>query len=218
MTARHPIALAAAAVLLLAVPPLAGAATARDPADSPGPLDLVKVKVGQKDARLKVRIGVSSPLPRLRELRPHPAFEKRKAERYLCLNFAAHSIGRRLYCPAGSTRKGRIDVGVSVVGKQSVRGKGKVRARIERSKRGMVLELGLEAARDRAGQAELLGVEQLVRAGVRSRSGTWRDDLCRPCARRGRVKTEINPVRRVGCTGVGHGTSATGRAGTSGWR
>ena len=202
--------LVAVALLALALPTAAGAAIARDPADTPGPLDLVKVKVGQHDTRLKARIGVSSPLPRLRELRPHPAFGKRKAERYLCLNLAAHSIGRRLYCAAGSTRKGRIDLGVSVVGKHSVRGKGSVGARIARSKRGIVLEIGLKALGIDPGKLSF------------SASSSWYGPACVPdrprgaavCVDRapaeGAAKTEINPVRRVGCTGVRHGTFSHG--------
>ncbi len=196
--------LTVAAALL--APAAAGTATARDSADTPGPLDIVKVKVGQKDTRLKARLGVSSPLPRLRELRPHPAFENGKAERYLCLNLAAHSIGRRLYCPSGRSRHGRISVGVSVVGKKSVRGKGSVNARIKRSKRGLVLEFGLAALGIDPGKLSF------------SAASSWYGPACVPGGKRaatvctdrapnrGSVKTRINPVRRVGCTGVGHGT------------
>ena len=50
-----------------------------------------------------------------------------------------------------------------------------------------------EAARDRSGQAQLLGVDQLVRAGLRSRSATWRDRLRRPCSRRGRGQDRDQP-------------------------
>lgn len=190
----------------LLFPAGAGAAAAHDPPDTPGPLDLVKLKAGQETTKLKARIGVSSPLPRLSKLRLHPAFENGKAERYLCLNLAARSIGRRLYCPAGHPRKGRISVGVSVVGKRTIRGKGSVRARIERSKRGMVLRFGL---------AEI-GLEPgKLRFSART---SWYGPACVPGGKRGpavctdrapangSVKTEINPVRRVGCTGVGHGT------------
>ena len=102
---RAAVMVLAFALASLVAAPLAGAATARDRPDTPGPLDLVKVRVGEQETKLKVRIGVSSPLPRLRELRPHPAFEAGKAERYLCLNLASHSIGRRLYCPAGVTKR-----------------------------------------------------------------------------------------------------------------
>jgi peptidoglycan/xylan/chitin deacetylase (PgdA/CDA1 family) len=184
----------------------ATAATAHDPADSPGPLDLVRVKVGQENTKLKARIGVASPLPRLAALRLHPAFEKGKEERYLCLNLAARSIGRRLYCPAGRARGGRIAVGVSVVGKRTVRGHGSVRARIERSKRGFVLRLSLAD----------LGIEP-GRLGF-SASSSWYGPACVPAGARGdavctdrapprgAVRTEIVPVRRVGCTGVGRGT------------
>jgi len=194
-----------ATALLAAAPQAAAAATAHDPPDIPGPLDLVKVKVAQEGAKLRARIGTSSPLPRLRELRAHPAFEPGRAERYLCLNLAAHSIGRRLYCPAGRVRHGRIAVGVSVVGKRSIRGKGSVRARIERSKRGMVLRIGLGA----------LGIDP-GRLGFSARSG-WYGPACVPGAGRGpavcvdrappegAAHTRINPLRRVGCTGVGHG-------------
>ncbi len=207
---RPPSTALALAVLALVLPASAGAATARDPADTPGPLDLVKVKVGQDDTKLKARIGVSSPLPNLSQLRPHPAFEKGREERYLCLNLAAHSIGRRLYCPAGGIRKGRIAVGVSVVGKRTIRGKGSVRAAIERSKRGMVLRLSLAKLGIKPGK---LGF---------SASSSWYGPACVPGGKRGpaictdrapsrgAVKTEINPVRRVGCTGVGHGTVSRG--------
>jgi len=200
------VAFVVAASAALALPAAAGAATAHDPPDVPGPLDLVKVEVGQDGASLKARIGVSSPLPRTAELRLHPAFEKGKVERYLCLNLAAKSIGRRLYCPAGHTRSGRIAVGVSVVGKRTIRGKGSVRARIERSKRGMVLRLRLAQ----------LGIEP-GRLGY-SASSSWYGPACVPgrlrdaavCVDRapakGAVKTRIHPLRRIGCTGVGHGT------------
>ena len=199
-------ALATVALAALALPAAAGAATAHDPPDSPGPLDLVAVKVGQDDASLVARIAVSSPLPRTAELRLHPAFEKRKAERYLCLNLAAHSIGRRLYCPAGHAHHGRIDVGVSVVGKRAIRGKGSIRARIERSKREVVLRLGLAR----------LGIEP-GRLGY-SASSSWYGPACVPGHRRGpavcvdrapargAVKTRVHPLRRTGCRGVGHGT------------
>ena len=56
-------AVAALALASLVAAPAAGAASARDRPDTPGPLDLVKVEVGQKETKLKVRIGVSSPLP-----------------------------------------------------------------------------------------------------------------------------------------------------------
>ncbi|MFN8112087.1 MAG: polysaccharide deacetylase family protein [Solirubrobacterales bacterium] len=202
--------LALAALALLVAPAASVAATAHDPADSPGPLDLVKVKVGQDATRLKARIGVSSPLPRTAELRLHPAFEKGKPERYLCLNLAARSIGRRLYCPAGHAHDGRIPVGVSVVGKHSIRGNGSVDAAIERSKRGMVLRLGLDE----------LGIDP-GRLGF-SAASSWYGPACVPGGSRGdavctdrapdegAVATEINPVRRVGCTGVGRGTVHSG--------
>jgi peptidoglycan/xylan/chitin deacetylase (PgdA/CDA1 family) len=196
--------LTALGLLLAAAPALA--ASANDPADSPGPLDLVKVRVGQDDTKLKARVGVASPLPRLTALRLHPAFEKGKAERYLCFNLAAHSIGRRLYCPAGRVHDGRIGVGVSVVGKRSVRGKGSVTARIERSKRGLLLRMPLSG----------LGIEP-GRLGF-SASSSWYGPACVPGGERGgavcvdrappkgAVRTEIVPVRRVGCTGIGQGT------------
>ncbi len=181
-------------------------------ADTPGPLDLVKVEVGQQETKLKVRIGVSSPLPRLRELRPHPAFEKGKAERYLCLNLASHSIGRRLYCPAGDTKRGHVAVGVNVVGKRGIRGNGSVAAKVERSKRGLVLRFGLGALGIESGQAELLGGDELVRAGLRAEGLPRRDRLRRPGAAQGAVKTRIYPVRRVGCTGLGRHTVRSGPA------
>jgi len=200
-----------AAALLLAAAPRAGAAsTAHDPPDIPGPLDLVKVRVAQQDTKLSARIGTSSPLPRLAALRPHPAFVTGKAERYLCLNLAARSIGRRLYCPAGRIRGGRIDVGVNVVGKRSIRGKGSVRARIERSKRGIVLRFGLGE----------LGVEP-GGLGFSARS-SWSGPGCVPKAGRGpavcvdrappegAVRTRIHPLRRVGCRGVGSGRVFSG--------
>jgi peptidoglycan/xylan/chitin deacetylase (PgdA/CDA1 family) len=198
----------ALAVLFGAAP--AHAASANDPADSPGPLDLVKVRVGQDDTKLKARAGAASPLPKLTALRLHPAFEKGKAERYLCFNLAAPSIGRRLYCPAGRVHDGRIGVGVSVVGKRTVRGKGSVTARIERSKRGLLLRLSLSG----------LGIEP-GRLSF-SASSSWFGPACVPggergvavCADRappkGAVKTEIVPVRRVGCAGIGHGTVSRG--------
>jgi peptidoglycan/xylan/chitin deacetylase (PgdA/CDA1 family) len=207
------VALAAATVGVLAAPSLAGAATARDRPDTPGPLDLVRVKVGQDDTKLKVRIGVSSPLPRLRELRPHPAFEQGKAERYLCLNLASHSIGRRLYCPAGTTKRGRIAVGVNVVGKRGIRGRGSVGAKIEQSKRGLVLRVGLGAIGIEPGKLSF------------SAATSWYGPACVPKGHReatvcvdrappkGAVKTRIHPVRRVGCAGVGHGTVHSGPGG-----
>ncbi len=207
------IALLCSAVLaLLAAATPATAATVHDPPDSPGPLDLVKVKVGQENTKLKARVGVASPLPRLAGLRLHPAFEEGKEERYLCLNLAARSIGRRLYCPAGKPRRGRIAVGVSVVGRRTVRGKGSVTARIERSERGLVLRFSLAG----------LGIEP-GRLGF-SASSSWYGPACVPgdargatvCVDRappqGAVRTEIRPLRRVGCAGVGHGTVHSGPA------
>ena len=168
--------LALALLVAFVLAPAAGAATARDRPDTPGPLDLVKVEVGQQETKLKVRIGVSSPLPRLRELRPHPAFEKGKAERYLCLNLASHSIGRRLYCPAGDTKRGHVAVGVNVVGKRGIRGNGSVAAKVERSKRGLVLRFGLGA----------LGIE----SGQLSFSATtsWYGPACVPKGSRGATR------------------------------
>ena len=213
MRRRSASAAAAAVLALLAAAP-ASAATAHDPADSPGPLDLVRVRAGQENTKLKVRIGVASPLPRLTALRLHPAFEKGKEERYLCLNLAARSIGRRLYCPAGRTHDGRIAVGVSVVGKRTIRGKGSVGARIERSKRGLVLDFSLHD----------LGIEP-GRLGF-SVSSSWYGPACVPGGRpagaavcidrappKGAADTEIVPVRRVGCAGVGHGTVSRGPSG-----
>jgi len=200
----------AAALLLAAAPPGAGAATAHDPPDIPGPLDLVKVKVGQENTKLRARIGTSSPLPRLAALRAHPAFVRGRAARYLCLNLAARSIGRRLYCPAGRTEHGRIDVGVNVVGEHSIRGRGSVRARIERSKRGIVLRLGLRE----------LGIEP-GKLGFSARS-SWSGPGCVPKASRGpavcvdrappegAVRTRIYPLHRVGCRGVGSGRVFSG--------
>jgi len=211
----------AAATLVLAVgtlatlagAPLAGAATARDRPDTPGPLDLVTARVAQERTKLKVRIAVSSPLPRLRELRPHPAFEKGKAERYLCLNLASHSIGRRLYCPAGSTRGGRVALGVNVVGRRGIRGKGSVEARLERSKRSIVVRVGLGALGIDPGKLSF------------SAATSWYGPACVPKGHReatvcvdrapprGAVRTRINPVRRVGCAGVGHGHVYRGPSG-----
>jgi peptidoglycan-N-acetylglucosamine deacetylase len=207
---RRSLAILVAAALLVAAPQAASAATAHDPPDVPGPLDLVKVKVGQHDTKLKARIGVSSPLPRLRALRPHPAFEKGKAERYLCLNLAAHSIGRRIYCPTGAIKHGRLRVGVNVVGRRSIRGKGSVPARIKRSKRSLVLSFGLGALGIKPGKLSF------------SARTSWYGPACVPgsgraatvCVDRappkGSVRTQINPVRRVGCTGVGHGKVFSG--------
>jgi len=195
-------AVAALALASLVAAPAAGAASARDRPDTPGPLDLVKVEVGQKETKLKVRIGVSSPLPRLRELRPHPAFEKGKAERYLCLNLASHSIGRRLYCPAGDTRRDHVAVGVNVVGKRGIRGNGSVTAKVERSKRGLVLRFGLGALGIEPGKLSFSAATSwygpaCVPKG--SRGATVCVDRAPP---RGAVKTRIYPVRRVGCTGL----------------
>ena len=67
-----------ASVLILAGPAIANAEIARDPSDTPGPLDLVRVKVGQKDTQLQARISVSRPLPQLTQLRDHPNFESQK--------------------------------------------------------------------------------------------------------------------------------------------
>jgi peptidoglycan/xylan/chitin deacetylase (PgdA/CDA1 family) len=212
MRAGPAAAAAALALASLVAAPAAGAATAPDRPDTPGPLDLVKVKVGQDDTKLKVRIGVSSPLPRLRELRPHPAFEKGKAERYLCLNLASHSIGRRLYCPAGETKRGRVAVGVNVVGKRTIRGKGSIAAKAERSKRGLVLRLGLGALGIEPGKLSFSAATSwygpaCVPAG--SRGATVCVDRAPP---RGAVKTRIYPVRRVGCTGLGRHTVRSGSA------
>ena len=157
-----------ALVLILAGPAIANAEIARDPSDTPGPLDLVRVKVGQKDTQLQARISVSRPLPQLTQLRDHPNFESQKPERFLCLNFASHSIGRRFLCPAGKIKHGRIGVGVSVVGKRSIRGKGSVVGQARALEAWAAARLQPRRARDQAGQAQLRRHEQLVRAGMRT--------------------------------------------------
>ncbi len=195
---------AAVVFLILAAPHSAFAEIARDPSDTPGPLDLVQLKVGQKDTRLSARIGVSRPLPQFTELRDHPSFKKSKAERYLCLNLASRSIGRRLLCPAGRAKDGRIDVGVSVVGKRSIRGTGSISAGIDRSRRGLVLEFALASVGIKPGKLHFAAESSwygpaCVPPGSRLAEAVCRDRV----PSEGSATTRIDPVQRVGCTGFG---------------
>ncbi len=196
-----------AVVLVLIMPSLAQAEIARDPADTPGPLDLVKVKVGQKDTRLQARIAVSSPLPKLTELRDHPNLNSGKPQRYLCLNFASKSIGRHFLCPAGRVKHDRIKVGVSVVGKKSIRGAGSVSAKLKRSKRGLVLDFGLGALGLKPGKLNFAAQSSWYGPACAPPGSPRADATCTDRApSKGSVTTKIDPVRRVGCTGLGQHT------------
>jgi len=196
-----------ALALSLIAPALAHAEIARDPADTPGPLDLVAVKVGQKDTHLQARISVSRPLPKLTQLRDHPNLNSEKPQRYLCLNLASKSIGRKFLCPAGRVKDDRIDVGVSVVGKKSIRGAGSITAKLKRTKRSLTLDFGLGAVGLKPGKLNFAA------------QSSWYGPACKPSSRRradatctdrapaqGSASTKIDPVQRVGCTGFGSHT------------
>ena len=188
----------------LIVPAVAGAEIARDPSDTPGPLDLVQVKVGQKDTHLQARVAFGRPLPKLTELRDHPNLNRSKPERYLCLNFASKSIGRRFLCPAGRVKNDRIDVGVSVVGKKSIRGAGSISAKLRRSKRSISLDFRLGAIGLKPGKlnfaAQTSWYGPACARGVNRRAAATCTDRA---PAKGSVSTRIDPVQRVGCRGFG---------------
>ncbi len=191
------------ALLCIAVPATAGAEIVRDGKDAAGPLDLVKVKLGQHDLRLVARIETSRPLPRLRLLEAHPGLKRRRAERYLCLNVASPSIGRRLLCPAGGIRHGRLDVGVSVIGRHGPRRAGSSSAGVSRGKRQIELALNLRKLGLKPGRLTFSAQSSWYGPACRvpgDRRG--RRTVCRDRApRRGSGTTRIYPVRRVGCGG-----------------
>jgi peptidoglycan/xylan/chitin deacetylase (PgdA/CDA1 family) len=191
-----------ALVLLLAGPAIANAEIARDPSDTRGPLDLVRVKVGQKDTLLQARISVTRPLPQLTRLRDHPNFESSKPQRFLCLNLASHSIGRRFFCPAGRIKHGRIGVGVSVVGKRSIRGKGSVSAKLKRSKRGLLLDFKLGALGIKPGKLHFAAMSSWYGPACAPPSSRRTGATCSDRApSKGSATTKIDRVQRVGCTG-----------------
>ena len=54
--------------------------------------------------------------PALRNLEPLPSRVGADDQRYLCLAVRGGGVGRRLFCPGGKTREGRVAVGVSSYG------------------------------------------------------------------------------------------------------
>jgi len=197
-------------LLVLTLFPTGAGAIASDPPETPGPLDLVRVKVGQRETRLVTRISVASPLPKLTQLRYHPNLDSQRAQRYLCLNLASKSIGRKFLCPAGRIEHGRMKVGVSVVGRRSIRGAGSVQAKVHRKKRSLRLDFRLGALG--------IGPGKLNFAATTS----WYGPACRPGPSRGAARcrdrapnegsagTKVVPVRRVGCTGFHQGRVSSG--------
>ena len=164
-----------------------------------GPLDLVAAKVGQHERRLRIRIETTRRLPRLRALDPHPSMRERRAERFLCLNLASPAIGRRLLCPAGGIHHGRVDVGISVVGRGGTRAKGAVPAVVERGKRFIGLEINLRTLGLKPGRLTFSAQSSWSGPGCRARRG---GTACRDrVPGEGSGSTRVYPVRRVGCHG-----------------
>lgn len=203
MSRRRLLSLLFAACLALA-PAIASAEIVRGGGNPAGPLDLSRAKVGQHTLQLLAEIETSRPLPRLQLLGSHPTLKESTAERYLCLNVASPAIGRRLLCPSGRIRKGRIDVGVSVVTRRGTRREGFVTASVNRGRRSLKLEFGLRSLGLKPGrlsfsvQSSWYGPDcqapSADRAGGRA---TCRDRL----PGQGSGTTRVFPVRRVGCRG-----------------
>jgi len=197
---------------LLAVTPAASAEVVRDGGDTRGPLDLTRVKLGQHELGLPVKISTSGPLPRLKLLDPHPSRRAGEPARYLCLNLAAASIGRRLLCPAGSLKHGRIDVGVSRISGGRVRRTGSMSVPVKRGRRSISLNLKLRALGLRKGkltfsaESSWYGPECEDGTGAEGRSASCRDRA----PGRGEGRVLIRAVRRTGCSGFSSSTVSNG--------
>ncbi len=198
--------LASALALLLAAGPAAGELV-RDRDDTPGPLDLVQVKFGQQTKRLSIRLRTADPLPSLAALEIHPSSRPDDPSRYVCVRFKSHATGRRLLCPGGEVRHGRIEVGISAV-----------------TKKGRNVPRGAVVARARHGRRDLAFDLNLRRIGLRpgrlsfGADSAWYGPACRgshPAAghglrqpacidrapQRNSGKARIYPLKRVGCQG-----------------
>ena len=181
------------------VPTGAHAEIVRGGKDVAGPLDLAAARVGQQDRHLRVLIETTRPLPRLRVLDPHPSMKERMAERFLCLNLASPAIGRRLLCPAGRINAGRIDIGVSIVGRRGTRAKGSVPAVVDRSRRRVGLEFNLRELGLRPGRLTFSAQSSWYGPECQARAG--RPDCRDRVPGQGDGSTRVRPVRRVGCDG-----------------
>lgn len=211
------------ALLLLAAlgpsllnPSAARAAIKHDRADLPGPLDLVQVKFGQHVRRISVRVRTEDNLPRLSRLDRHPARSGRHPGRYLCVRFKSHATGRRLICPGGRLRHGRIGVGVSGVTKQGrVIPRGSIAARAQRGRRVLSFELSIRRLGLRPGRISFgadsawPGCRQGSGRAARRRGGPCTDRA--PDHRSGRER--IYPLERSGCGGISESKVLSGPRG-----
>lgn len=197
---------AAALLAALALAPGAAAEIAHDGRDTGGPLDLVSVKVGQHERHLLVKLKTDSRLPRMRSLGAHPPIQRRKPERFLCLELASADTGRRLLCPAGKIGHDRIGVGVSKIVRHKAKPKGSVRAGIVRDGKVLSLDFGLGELGLKPGRLAFSALSRWYGPACkrgRDRGGPARCDDRAP--QRGSGRTRIHPVRRVGCSGVPKG-------------
>jgi peptidoglycan/xylan/chitin deacetylase (PgdA/CDA1 family) len=189
---------------LLLGPGAAQAEIKRDRADVPGPLDLVQVKFGQHVRHVVVRVRTQGHLPHLRRLDRHPARSGKHPGRYLCFRFKSHSTGRRLLCPAGRMRHGRIGVGVSGVTKKGrTVPHGAIVARAHLGRRTLSFKLGLRRLGLRPGRISFGADSAWPGCRHHPKRGGTRDGKCTdhaPDHHSG--KERIYPLERSGCGGI----------------
>ncbi len=220
---RRPLTfLAGALALALALPAASGAERVSDGGSTAGPLDLVRLRVAQQERSVLVRFRTRRPLPRIRGLEAHPSTKASAAERFLCVSLANRAIGRRLYCPAGRARGGRIEVGVSKVSRHGVRAHGSVRARLKREKRSLALRMRIGRLGLKPGKLGFSGHSGWFGPGCRRGGKGGGAGGGRPAQRpgpaicrdevpdRGNGHSRIYPVQRVGCGGFRQRTVFSG--------
>ncbi len=84
----------------------------RDPADTPGPLDLGAARAAQQAREFSVTVYSHRALPPLGSLRPFPTALD-SAPAHICLMLDGAGVERRLLCPGGRPEANKIRVGVS---------------------------------------------------------------------------------------------------------
>jgi peptidoglycan-N-acetylglucosamine deacetylase len=190
-----------------------GAAPARnDGNDAEGPLDLARARLHQQEQDVVLTLRVRGALPPLRRLERFPSRLGADDQRYLCLSVEGGGIGRRLFCPGGKTRDGRVAVGISSYGSEGATNRrGRIRAGVEEGSDGR-LELRFSLREFRPGHlgwAVLSGwtgaacrpLPERGKGRPRSRRAGAGENLCLDrTPETGLAGARIFAVRRVGCT------------------
>lgn len=180
-----------------------------DPNDAAGKLDIARVRLDQ-DIRavfLTVRFH-GADLPPLRELRRFPARVGDADVRSLCLQVESGRLGRRLLCPGGRARNGKLEVGVSSYGsKGAARRRGTTEARIERMRSNPAEPTSLLKLRLSLGDLGPGGLRWAARSSWTSAecsTPTGRDGDPQACVDRAPgsdwAKLRLLALRRSGCT------------------